>query len=239
VPYDPPKHILLRRQTEVITDRDLGFLEVALREQLRQAALLYGLPAPGVTLVTPDTHLPTGEAVAIDFVDSDGLPDGIAHHGWNPGASFAWCLVGCKEAGWAWSVAASHEALEYLVNLRLDRWVAESEDEEAYWAMEIADPVEEDHYAMAVARFGERRAVQLSNYVYPDFWVPGSAGPWDKLRKLKGPFSLSHGGYAIVERPSGLRIPIGGGARRGTGANRATSRAAYLLTEKPPAAVKP
>lgn len=227
--YAPPRHILLRRQTDAISDRDLGFLEYALWGQLREAAALYKLPTPGVTVVTPDTHLPAGDAVAIDFVDNDGLPGGVAHHGWNPGASFAWCLVGCKETR-SWTTAASHEALEYLVNMRLDRWVAESDEELVYWAKEIADPVEEDEYTTIVTRFGERRTVTLSNYVYPDFWVPGSAGPWDHMRRLKGPFSLSAGGYAIVEHRDARRMSLGGGARRGTGATaRATSRAAHLL----------
>lgn len=240
--YSPPLHILLRRQTETISDRDLAFLEVALQTQLRGAALLYGLAPPGVTLVTPDTHLPSGEAVAIDFLDNDSLPGSVAHHGWVPGASFAWCLVGVKEAR-SWTVAASHEALEYLVNMRLDQWVpegaADGDEPPAYWSKEIADPVEEDTYAIPVNRFGERRLIKLSNYVYPAFWQPGSSGPWDHMRKLKGPFSLSEGGYAIVERPDGPRIGLGGGARRGTGSTaRPTSRAAWLLSAAPPLAAR-
>jgi len=219
--YQPPRHILLRRHTDAITDRDLAYLERALAEQLREAAAAYGLEPPGVTLVTEDTHLPTDEAVGIDFVDDDGLPDGVAHHGWNQRANFAWSLIGCREAE-RWTVAASHEALEYLVNLRLDQWV---DDPDGRWPKEICDAVEADSYEITVELFGAKRAIAVSNYVLPAWWSLGMPGPYDRMSRVLVPFGLTFGGYALVER-NGVLVDLDrGSTRHGPSAPaRATSR---------------
>lgn len=226
--YVPPAHILLRRHTDAITDGDLGYLEQALQRQLNDCAGFYGLPPPGVTLVAPDTHLPGAEAVAIDFVDNDGLDWAVAHHGWSDAAGFAWALVGVKET-WSWQQAASHEALEYFLNLHLDRYALAPDG--GLWPLEICDMVESHSYPMHVDRFGKGRTVLLSNYVLPSFWQAESRFPWDYLGLLTGPFTVAEGGYALVER-EGVLAPLGSGAaqsaRRSSSAERASSRARAL-----------
>lgn len=234
--YEPPRHFLLRRQTDAITDEDVVFLERALARQLRDCAYFYGLPAPGVSYVAPDTHLPESEAVGIDLVDDDGVAAAIAHHGYAPGARHAWALVGVRETP-EWTVAASHEALEALVNLHLDRW-ADAPDGDR-WAYEICDPVQAQSYPMGVEVMGEERVVRLSNYVLPAFWgQPQLEAPelYDYLSTLPGRFILAPGGYAVVER-DGQRTELGAGARRGSSPNqaRATARGAALLVAQPAA----
>lgn len=224
--YTPPRHILLRRRSEFITDKDLAFLEQALQRQLHDCAFFYGLPAPGVTLVTPDTHLPEGEALNIDFVDDDGEEAATAHHGWAPGARHAWALVGVKES-LQWQLCASHEALEAFCNLQLEVYAPAPDG--ARWPLEVCDPVEALSYPMFIELFGESREVPLSNYVLPSFWLAAGRWPFDYLGMLESPFTLAPGGYAVVER-DGRRTGQGGGARHGSSARpRATSRAARLL----------
>lgn len=201
--YEPPRHILLRRRTEAVTDEEVVYLERALAAQLRDCAAFYGIEPPGVTYVPPDTSLGS-EAVGIDLVDDDGKEAAIAHHGWMPGANFAWALVGVKEAP-DWTVAASHEALEYTLNLRLDRWV---QGPGGLWAYEIADPVQADSYPVAITLFNHMRVVRLSNYVLPAFWGEpnhggASATVYDYLGKLTSPWTLTPGGYAVVESVAG------------------------------------
>lgn len=235
--YVPPKHILLRRQTNAITDRDLAFLEQALTVQLIEVAEAYGLSVPGVSLVTPDTHLPSTEAVGIDFVDDDGQPGSAGHHGWSEAAKFPWALVGVKEA-WSWEQAASHEALEPLVNLYLDQWVETWSGPMAraeFWAKEICDPVEEDSYWIPCQLFGERRNVRVSNWVTPAYWSGSPVGPWDKLGKLSASFTLSAGGYALV-RSGGVIHDLGAARslRHGTQAKaRPASRVAQIRSARP------
>jgi hypothetical protein len=87
-----------------------------------------------------------------------------------------------------WTVTLSHEVLEQIV----DPWCnlgafAGWQGKAAWLAMETADPVEDDLYAIG--------GVQVSNYVRPNWWVGGSQGPWDHLGKLSGPLTMSKGGY--------------------------------------------
>ena len=214
--YSPPRHILLRRRTDAVSDEDVVYFERALGNQLRDAAHFYGLPAPGVTYVPADTSLGS-EAVAIDLVDDDGRDAAIAHHGWMPGAQFAWSLVGVRETP-DWTVAASHEALEYLCNLRLDRWV---KGPGGLWAYEICDPVQADSYPVAIEMMDRMRVVRLSNYVMPAFWGEpngmgvGAGDVYDYLGRLKGPWTLAPGGYAVVQS-DGQRTELGAQAPGGS-----------------------
>jgi hypothetical protein len=228
--YITPHHIILRRHTDAISNKDLAFLERALQHQLNECAWYYEVPRPGVTVVSPDTMIPTEEAVGIDFVDNDGIAEAVAHHGWNPGAKFPWSLIGVKEA-WSWTLAASHEALEMFLNVRLDRWAVAPDG--TRWPVEVADPVESYKYEVNVEMFGESRSIALSDYVLPSFWRPESTGPLDFLGLLRAPFSVAPGGYALVER-EGQVVELGGSKRHGPDARpRAVTR---LSRVRPPEA---
>jgi hypothetical protein len=192
--YEPPLHILLRRRTDYIDDEDMAFVEKALAIQLREAADKYGFAPPGMTFTTEHAIVGDGEAAGMDFMDDDGVPGAVAHHGYFAG--LPWSIIGCRETG-SWTVAGSHEALEYLVNLRLDQWAVGPEG--SLWPMEIADPVESDVYSIRVELFGKVRHVEVSNYVYPSYWREGSNGPWDRMGVLPGPFTIAPGGYALAE----------------------------------------
>jgi hypothetical protein len=206
--YKPPVHILIRRRTDLIGDDDMAFLEKALAIQLREAAEAYGLYPPGITFSSPTAIVPSTEAAGMDMMDDDGVPEAIAHHGWYAG--FPWSIIGVGET-YQWTAAASHEALEYLRNLRLDQWALGPNG--TRWPIEIADPVESDTYPIDVEIFGERRAVVVSNYVLPAYWKESSKGPWDRLGTLKGPFTIAPGGYAVVENEEGEIVQYGSSVR--------------------------
>lgn len=231
--YEPPRHLLLRRHTDAITDKDMVFLERALHHQLRDCADYYGLRPPGVSVVTPETVLPQNEAVGIDFVDDDGLEAAVAHHGYSEGAKYAWSLIGVKET-WSWTQAASHEAIEMLLNWKLDQWVTAPDG--ARWPREACDPVEAYGYPMTVnLPFGESRDVQLSDFVVPSFWDARGRWAYDYLGMLGAPFTVAPGGYALVEH-DGAMVEVGGsvvvgGSRRAK--VRATSRARALRAPRP------
>lgn len=228
--YEPPRHILLRRHTAAISDADLAFLQRALFLQLRDAAEYYELPPPGVTLVRTDAEIPTTEAVGIDFVDDDGLGASVAHHGFMKAGNFPWSLVGVKEAS-QWTTAASHEALEMFLNVRLERWVTAPDG--GRWPFEVADMVEGYGYPLQVDLFGKARSVQLSNYVLPSFWRADGKWPYDFLGMLGGPFSVAPGGYALVD-VGGRVVEIGSSRRHGPGVRkRARSRVEALRMSRP------
>lgn len=206
--YTPPVHILLRRRTELIDDEAMAFLEKALAVQLREVAEAYGWDPPGVTFSSLSAIVPSAEAAGIDFMDDDGVPEAIAHHGYYAG--FPWSIIGVGET-YSWTGAASHEAVELAGNLRLDQWALGPNG--TRWPKELADPVESDSYPIDVEIFGTRRTVEVSNYVLPAYWKEGSNGPWDRLGTLKGPFTIAPGGYAVVENDEGEIVQFGASKR--------------------------
>lgn len=226
VTYVPPRHLLLRRHTDSITNADLVFFERALQRQINEVAKHYGLRPPGVSVVSPETLIPVAEAVGIDFVDDDGVAGAVAHHGWMPFAMFPWSLVGVKEAR-SWTMAGSHEAIEMTLNLRLDRWATAPNGD--VWPYETADAVEADGYPIGVEIYGQVRDLLMSNYVLPSFWEADGKWPYDFLGVLQAPFSIAEGGYAKIER-EGQLISIGASTHRQR--ERPMSRAARVQASK-------
>lgn len=85
------------------------------------------------------------------------------------------------------SAVASHEFLEWWLDPFCQLWADQGRRSVAY---EACDPVENDAYIV--------RGVAVSNFVLPAWFNPDdSAGPWDYLGRLPGPFSMSKGGYLI------------------------------------------
>lgn len=88
--------------------------------------------------------------------DPDGQPVGIVE------------LDAVQRYGMDWTVAASHEFGELLINPKLDQFVQVGD---AWYPKEIADPVTSDSFAVnAFAASG----VMMSNFATPAFWNPAA-----------------------------------------------------------------
>jgi len=61
-------------------------------------------------------------------------------------------------------------------------------------ARELADPVESDAYPILVRIGPEAREVMVSNFVLPS-WFHGGSGPYDYLKHLDAPETMTPGGY--------------------------------------------
>lgn len=48
--------------------------------------------------------------------------------------------------------------------------------------------------------------VKVSDFVYPEWFIPGSDGPFDHMRRLSRPFEIHESGYAAIRRVNGGRI---------------------------------
>lgn len=95
-----------------------------------------------------------------------------------------------------WTEIASHECLEMMVDGGLKTYVNRNDKE--FWAHQICDPVLGTHYFI--------NKIQLSNFVYPNYFVDNSHGPYDYLNVLKEPFSLCPTGYhTVVTVEKGIR----------------------------------
>jgi len=99
------------------------------------------------------------------------------------------------------SSVMSHEICEWFVNRSLDLWVDGPQGE---YALEICDPVSEDAY--------EIDGVSVSNFVYRLFFdgrAP-AACQFDHLRRVRGPFTPSAGGYMHLRKIGEMQMIRGG-----------------------------
>jgi len=88
------------------------------------------------------------------------------------------------DAGMKPSVTISHEILEMLGDPYIDQTAQWSDLPNAlFLAYEACDPVEDDTQGQI------KHGMMLSNFVLPAYFVPGSKGPWDLMRKLSGPWN--------------------------------------------------
>lgn len=98
----------------------------------------------------------------------------------------------CNRNNELWTVAASHEAIEMVgdewVNLDVARHLENGATE--LWPRELCDAVQGLSYAV--------NGVQMSNFLYPEYFIENSDGPYDHLRILTAPFSIHPSGYASV-----------------------------------------
>ncbi|HWY35148.1 MAG TPA: hypothetical protein VNX68_10920 [Nitrosopumilaceae archaeon] len=88
------------------------------------------------------------------------------------------------QAGMHPSVTISHEVLEMLGDPYINQASQWSDLPSAlFLAYEVGDPVEDDQFGQI------KDSILLSDFVFPSYFTPGSNGPWDLMRKLKGPWN--------------------------------------------------
>jgi len=97
-------------------------------------------------------------------------------------------------AGDAWSVTMSHELCEMLVDPNTNLTVFNQTTNTAgeLIVYETCDPVEDDQYGYAIG------SIRVSDFVTPNYFIPGSTGPWDFGKHLTAPLQIITGGYLAV-----------------------------------------
>lgn len=190
--YRAPPHLGVVLTSKRIDYREAAFWTEAVRIQLRDhVAGPWGLPAPGVQLYTPDTFVPVAEGMLIVIADDDGNDDTAGYH--TP-------LGGLVDVGQSRvpSRTLSHEALEMYGNWALDRWRGPDARGRLH-AMELCDAVQRVGYPVAVDLYGERRSVEVADFIYPQWF--DRDWPSDRLSHcgaVSAPFEIAPGGYSIA-----------------------------------------
>ena len=96
------------------------------------------------------------------------------------------------------STVLSHELCETVID-----WGADQYDALGYF-QEVCDPVQETSYLID--------EVAVSNFVWPQWFLQGSPGPFDQMGLLTADHTLTSQGYATVLGASGLTT-IGAASR--------------------------
>jgi hypothetical protein len=140
---------------------------------------------------TPGDYL---HCVVKDYIPE--APDALAYHTTDargrPKLVIGWGVVkgngGTQYYGsLSLSATLSHEVLETIIDPYVNFWADFDYEHEV--AMEICDPVEGDSY--------EIYGVAVSNFVGPR-WFSDGKGPYDFMRQLTDPRTMSPGGYMVL-----------------------------------------
>lgn len=108
------------------------------------------------------------------------------------------------------SSVLSHEVLEALgdpyANQYCDGFEVKATDGKIYseYAVEVCDAVENNSYMVSVNNID----ISVSNFVYPNYFRPEATAadaPFDQMRKLARPFSMTEGGYLVVRQSGAVQ----------------------------------
>ena len=192
--------IAISNESTVIPDNDVLACLAALQIQVnRDFAPLWGISAQL-------SFLPKGQSTSgwqLIVFDTSDQADALGYHeltstGQPLGKIFAKSDI---QAGTSWTVTASHELLEMLV----DPWInltAESDGQDGsitLYAYECSDAVEADALGYKIGD------VLVSDFVLPAWFQPLVPGPYSFRKSVTAPFQLAPGGYiSILQAGSGV-----------------------------------
>lgn len=164
-------------------------LVAALQEQSIDFGQVYGMPS--IALRVGSTSDRDASEIAINF--RDDLPDApgaLADH--SDASGVPDIEVGCdlfeslNDAGDSIASGVSHEILETLHDAGANGWAEKQDGSGLMGALETADPVQNTYYKTS-------GGVYVSNFVLPNYFIPGASGPWDKLGVMQSVTDFSHG----------------------------------------------
>jgi len=132
------------------------------------------------------------------------------------------------------SVTACHELFEMVIDPIANLWAQNSDGTE--YAYEMSDPVEEDTFLVD--------GVEMSNFVHPAWFEPFKHPPgtkFDHLGLLKAPFTMTKGGYVILQSKGKVTQKFGSAAKakRFAQEDRRGHRSEYRKSKKKALLIKP
>jgi hypothetical protein len=174
----------------------LAFIAAAINLQMqRDVAPVWGGEVwTCVALDSLDGVASTGARKVLTFKTKLGLPNALGFHTESSGVDYAEALPpGTPAPGQAIDgTTASHEVVETFGDPTCNAYVTGPSGRRL--ARELADPVEADAYPISVRIGPDTRQVMVSNFVLPS-WFNGAGGPYDYLKHLDAPETMTKGGY--------------------------------------------
>jgi len=211
--------IAVINQSTLVTNADVQIMCEALQIQFDlQVAAAWNQKSPTVKFFANITNIP-GYAWVISVLDNPDVANALGYHEETNDQvdGFIFCQPVLQNGGVVLydptnpqntSVASvlSHEAIEMFGDRFANFWAAGpnvvASDGYTYseYALELCDPVEGNSYVVNVGT----TPVSMSNFVFPSWFNPEGTSqfnmPFDYLSLLKTPFSMTSGGYMIVQQ---------------------------------------
>lgn len=180
---------------------DLAFLVRAVDIQMREHV------APAYDEITPDVRsyatlvgLDRPPQAVISILDDIEYPGALGFHDVKAGIPFGRCKVR-KDVNDGTTL--SHETIELWGDPNTDLWLPLPDGRRI--ARELCDPCQDDEYTIDVTIGSETRAIAVSDFVLPAYFVPGAPPPYTYRDTIDEVFGTSRngGGWRLVRDASG------------------------------------
>lgn len=219
----------------------LTIADACARQLAEDVCPAWGVPNRPINVYSDVSQLPPETTDIIPIMDDAGDPGALGFHSMgiapfgrvfvNPILDSGGCVLFDKFDPQRLSVASvvSHEAaIELPIDPGCDQYALDAAGNEI--DLEAADPTQRSQYVKTAKMPWGNVEVSVSDFVFPDYFRVGSAGPWNYMHAVdgfavKGPFTVFPGGYQMVNGQ-----PVF--ARRGNG--EAILPPAWWLAMRPP-----
>jgi hypothetical protein len=201
-----------------VTDADANLMTLAVQQQLTlHVAPAWNQKAPTLKFYSAaDIKKVPGYAWIVGIFDNPTVANALGYHSENDdvidGFTFVDPVLDNKGVvlydesnpqNVSVSSVLSHEVVEMFGDRFANLWAdGPANGRNSQYAMELCDPVEADSYVVEVIFEGATTKVSVSNFVFPSWFNPQATVklnfPFDYLKKLTAPFTMTSGGYMIV-----------------------------------------
>lgn len=138
---------------------------------------------------------PVDDAWQIVIVDDADIANALGYHDFTPGGRpIAYVFAKTDlDYGYNWQVTLSHELCEMII----DPWISECFEtgKARFHATELCDPVEDEQFSYLI-HVKNRAPVRVSDFITPNWLIPGSPGVYDYMGHCLQPLEVLEGGYA-------------------------------------------
>lgn len=199
--------IAVINESTMVSNNDCDLMAKAIQIQLNLHVLpAWNVKAGTITFYPDKTKVP-GWAWVVSILDNPDVANALGYHDETNDAvdGFIFCQPVLSNGGVVLydhvhpqnvsvSSVLSHEVCEMVGDRFANGW---QDNGNTSYAQELCDPVQGDSYAIVVSGV----SVSVSNFIFPSFFNPEAKTPvnmpFDYLKKLTAPFTMSKGGYLI------------------------------------------
>jgi len=202
------RHIAVVNESKKVTlDQARLMTEACNIQIIRHAAPAWGKIAMPVLFYEVASAVPAdGDLIVI--LDSPDEADALGYHTETPdgrvyGRVFVNPVLDSKgtilKGALSVSSVLSHEVMEQFIDPDINLWADDGLGK--LYAIEVADPVENDSYIVKVGT----KPVTVSDFVFPEWFDRENrrGTRYNQLATLKGPFTMRPGGYVVLRDEKG------------------------------------
>jgi hypothetical protein len=229
-------HIAVINQSTVVTDADGQSMVTAINTLLPRFCKDWGIPQSVAVYVSSKNT--TGIPIKIFIKDISYIENALGYHDLKNNVSVGYVfaktillygggVLSSPNGNMSISQTLAHEIFELLVDPYANVW-ADLGDSRTFFAYEVCDPVDSNPLVVQipsptktpfvfdpvirkmVPSSSVKIKVQLADWVLPAWFNPQSTvGPFNHANTLKGPFTVSSGGYVILSTNGDVDLVFG------------------------------